>query len=77
MRLRTAILISGRGSNMDALIASARARGLHVIIAAIDASNEASLRLHAKHGFQKVAHFREVGFKFGRWLDVVDMQLTL
>ncbi len=65
------------GRLMLPLIASARARGLHVIIAAIDASNEASLRLHAKHGFQKVAHFREVGFKFGRWLDVVDMQLTL
>ncbi len=62
---------------MTPLITSARKRGLHVIIAAIDASNEASIRLHAKHGFQKVAHFREVGFKFGRWLDVVDMQLTL
>ncbi len=61
---------------MIPLITSARERGLHVIIAAIDASNEASIRLHAKHGFQKVAHFREVGFKFGRWLDVVDMQLT-
>ena len=68
----------GIGSQlMLPLIASARERGLHVIIAAIDASNEASLRLHARHGFQKVAHFREVGFKFGRWLDVVDMQLMV
>lgn len=62
---------------MPPLITSARLRGLHVIIAAIDASNEASIRLHAKHGFEKVAHFREVGFKFGKWLDVVDMQLIL
>jgi len=56
------------------LINSARERGLHAIIAVIDAANEASLRLHARHGFERVAYFREVGFKFGRWLDVIDMQ---
>jgi phosphinothricin acetyltransferase len=56
------------------LIEGARARGLHAIIAAIDATNEASIRLHAAFGFEKVGHFRETGFKFGRWLDVVYME---
>ncbi len=59
------------------LLDAARARGLHAIIAAIDATNEASLRLHAAFGFARVGHFREVGHKFGRWLDVVYLQLLL
>jgi phosphinothricin acetyltransferase len=59
------------------LIQAARERGLHAILAAIDAENEASLRLHAAFGFEKVAHFRQVGFKFGRWLDVIYMELLL
>lgn len=59
------------------LIDGARERGLHVIIAVIDASNEASLRLHGRFGFEKVGHFREVGHKFGRWLDVAYLQRTL
>ncbi len=56
------------------LIDAARVRGLHSIIAAIDADNEASIRLHARFGFEKVGHFTQVGFKFGRWLDVVYME---
>ncbi len=56
------------------LIDSARARGLHAIIAVIDADNEASLRLHARFGFERVGHFKQTGFKFGRWLDVVYME---
>ena len=70
----------GRGIGrmlMPPLIDGARARGMHAILAGIDASNEASLRLHASFGFQRVAHYKEVGFKFGRWLDVVYMQLLL
>ncbi|MDQ3800582.1 MAG: N-acetyltransferase family protein [Acidobacteriota bacterium] len=43
---------------------------LHAIIAGIALPNDASVRLHEKFGFEKVAHFREVGFKFGRWIDV-------
>lgn len=42
----------------------------HAIIAGISLPNEASVRLHEKFGFEKVAHFREVGYKFGRWIDV-------
>jgi L-amino acid N-acyltransferase len=56
------------------LIDAAKTRQLHAIIAAIDAENEASIRLHARFGFEKVGHFRQTGFKFGRWLDVVYME---
>jgi phosphinothricin acetyltransferase len=59
------------------LIEAARQRGLHAIIAAIDASNPASVRLHERFGFKTVGHFKEVGFKFDRWLDVVYMELIL
>ncbi len=59
------------------LIDAARAKGLHAIIAAIDATNEASIRLHVKFGFVQVGHFKQVGFKFDRWLDVVYMELLL
>ena len=44
--------------------------GVHAIIAGIALPNEASVKLHEKFGMQKVAHFREVGFKFGRLIDV-------
>lgn len=65
----------GVGSRLLApLIPAARERGLHAIIAAIDAANEASIRLHAKFGFERVGLFKEVGFKFGRWLDVAYME---
>lgn len=59
------------------LIHAARERGWHAILAAIDAENEASVRLHASFGFQKVGLFKQVGFKFDRWLDVVYMELLL
>ncbi len=62
---------------MPPLIQAARERGLHAILAGIDAQNEASIRLHVNFGFEKVAHFRQVGFKFGRWLDVVYMERLL
>ena len=59
------------------LIARAEALGHHCIIGGIDADQKASIALHAKHGFVSAAHLREVGFKFGRWLDVVWMQRML
>lgn len=43
---------------------------VHAIIAGISLPNDASIKLHEKFGFEKVAHFREVGFKMGRWIDV-------
>jgi phosphinothricin acetyltransferase len=42
----------------------------HAIIAGIALPNEASIKLHERFGFVKVAHFREVGFKFEKWIDV-------
>jgi phosphinothricin acetyltransferase len=51
--------------------------GKHVMIAGVDADNSASRRLHAGLGFREVAHLQEVGFKFGRWLDLVLMQRML
>jgi L-amino acid N-acyltransferase len=59
------------------LLARARAIGHRTIIAGIDASQEGSVAIHAKHGFVKVAHLRRVGYKFERWLDVVYMQLMV
>ena len=59
------------------LIEAARALQLHTIVAGIDSANEASIRLHQKFGFKQVAHFKEVGYKFDRWLDLVFMQLIL
>jgi L-amino acid N-acyltransferase YncA len=62
---------------LEPLIQAARRRGLRAIIAAIDADNEVSIRLHARFGFEKVGQFKKVGFKFDRWLDVVYMELLL
>ena len=56
------------------LIDGARERGLHAILAVIDAANQASIRLHARFGFDRVALLQQVGFKFNRWLDVVYME---
>jgi phosphinothricin acetyltransferase len=42
----------------------------HTIIAGISLPNDPSIRLHEKFGFSKVAHFKEVGYKFNRWIDV-------
>jgi len=59
---------------VQALFPLAAKMGKHVIIGGIDADNSVSLRLHEKLGFERVAHFREVGHKFGRWLDLVFVQ---
>ena len=59
------------------LIEAAKKLNMHTIIASIDTSNEASLRLHKSFGFVEVAHFKEVGWKFGRWLDLKFLQLML
>jgi L-amino acid N-acyltransferase len=56
-----------------------RAAGMnkHVMIAGIDADNAASIGLHQSLGFSSVGRFQEVGYKFGRWLDLVFMQCIL
>jgi phosphinothricin acetyltransferase len=55
----------------------AAASSKHVMIAGIDADNAVSIGLHRSLGFTSVGHFHEVGFKFGRWLDLVFMQCIL
>ena len=60
-----------------ALIAQARECGLRTLIGVIEASNAASIALHERLGFERCSYHREVGHKFGRWLDSVEMQLLL
>jgi phosphinothricin acetyltransferase len=68
----------GIGSRLLAeLLRMAAAHGFHAVIARITGENEASIRLHAACGFELVGTEREVGRKFGRWLDVVEMQRML
>ena len=59
------------------LLGRAAAMGKHVMIAGIDADNAVSIGLHRSLGFTGVGHFHEVGFKFGRWLDLIFMQCIL
>ncbi|MGE0360618.1 MAG: N-acetyltransferase family protein [Vicinamibacterales bacterium] len=62
---------------MRPLLDRATAMGKHVVVAGVDADNGGSLRFHERLGFERVAHFKEVGFKFGRWLDLVFLQRRL
>lgn len=62
---------------MPPIIEAAKELGMHTIIAGIDAGNEVSMHLHTSFGFKEVAHFKEVGFKFDRWLDLKFLQLIL
>jgi L-amino acid N-acyltransferase len=59
------------------LIERSRAIGLRAIIAEIDADQVGSVGLHKRFGFEKVGYLKQVGFKFGRWLDVVYMELLV
>jgi L-amino acid N-acyltransferase len=59
------------------LITRGRARGHRAIIAGIDAEQAGSVALHERFHFQRVGRLQQVGFKFGRWLDVIYMELLL
>jgi L-amino acid N-acyltransferase YncA len=68
----------GRGMGTElyaALLAQLRALGLHSAAGGIALPNAASVALHEKLGFEKVAHFKQVGFKLGRWIDVAYWQV--
>jgi L-amino acid N-acyltransferase YncA len=72
--------LHGRGIGealLRRLIGLARKLGHRTIIASISGEQSASIALHRKLGFLRAGRLRRVGFKFGRWLDVVYMQLTL
>lgn len=62
---------------MQPLIDAAKEMSLHAIVAGIEATNEASIALHNKFGFVEVAHFKEVGFKFNRWMDLKFLELIV
>ena len=69
---------SGIGRQLlQALIGRARSLGKHVMVAAIEAGNAASIGLHEQLGFVCTGRMPQVGTKFGRWLDLVFMQLQL
>jgi phosphinothricin acetyltransferase len=68
----------GTGTGLvRAIVDEARSRDLHVVIAGITADNDVSLRLHQRLGFVEVAHIPQVGYKFGKWLDLKLLQLLL
>lgn len=70
----------GRGLGrivMQELIEAARRNGVHCMIGGIDAANAGSIALHEGLGFRRVGTLPQVGFKFGRWLDLAFFQLLL
>ena len=69
---------SGVGSALyHQLLPALKACGVRAAIGGVALPNDASVRLHEKFGFEKCAHFKEVGFKFNRWIDVAYWQLIL
>lgn len=62
---------------LQALIDRAREMNIHALLAGISADNQISINLHRSFGFVEVAHFKEVGYKFGRWLDLKFLELIL
>ena len=76
--LDVAAVGQGLGTQLyTALFDRLRGGGCHVAIGVIALPNDASVALHEKFGLRKVAHFAEVGCKFGRWIDVGYWQLIL
>jgi L-amino acid N-acyltransferase YncA len=68
----------GLGTKLyERLLSLLEERRMHVVIGGIALPNAASVALHEKLGFEKVAHFKEVGFKFNQWIDVGYWQRTL
>jgi L-amino acid N-acyltransferase YncA len=62
---------------LAALLVRAGQMNIHAIIAGISADNEISIKLHQSFGFAEVAHFKEVGYKFNRWLDLKFFELMI
>jgi L-amino acid N-acyltransferase YncA len=55
---------------MEELLDKLKSLKFHSVVGGISLPNEKSVKLHERNGFEKVAHFREVGFKFGNYIDV-------
>jgi L-amino acid N-acyltransferase YncA len=76
--LQPAAVGKGIGSLLfDALLTDLRNRQFHCVIGGVSLPNPASVALLEKFGLRQVAHFREVGNKFGQWIDVGYWQLVL
>jgi L-amino acid N-acyltransferase YncA len=58
------------------LLPALKAAGYHAVVAVIALPNPASVALHERFGMRKVAHFPQVGFKFGQWHDVGNWQVV-
>ena len=76
------VAVDHRGKGLSKLmlqkiIDRAREMNIHALIAGISADNTVSIKLHHSFDFQEVAHFKEVGFKFNRWLDLKFLELLL
>jgi L-amino acid N-acyltransferase YncA len=76
--LRHGIARQRLGTSLYEALLAELARGqVHAVMGGIALPNESSVALHEKFGFEKTAHFKQVGFKFGQWLDVGYWQLIL
>ena len=62
---------------LQSLIDRAKQMNIHAVIAGISADNTISINLHSSFGFEEIANFKEVGYKFGRWLDLKFFELLL
>lgn len=62
---------------LQVLIEEINQRQIHTIIAGIDAANSTSIHLHKQFGFEEAGYIKQAGYKFGRWLDLLFMQLIL
>jgi L-amino acid N-acyltransferase YncA len=61
----------GIGTNLyEKLFDELAETNIHAMVAGISLPNDASVKFHEKLGFTKVAHFRQIGYKLGRWVDV-------
>jgi L-amino acid N-acyltransferase YncA len=72
--------LGGRGLGTllyQALFTQLKEQGIHAVMGGVTLPNPASVALHEKMGMMKVAHFKEVGFKFNQWLDVGYWQVLL
>ncbi|MCM5662138.1 GNAT family N-acetyltransferase [Galbibacter mesophilus] len=73
---------NSRGTGIGKLILSklikmAKDGGYHTMIAGVDGSNDRSFEFHKKFGFKEIGTFKEVGYKFDKWLDLRFLQLFL
>lgn len=76
--LETGVVGKGIGTNLYVhLLDLLKEQGIHAVIGGVALPNPSSVALHEKLGFSKVAEFREVGFKFGQWIDVGYWELRL